>query len=35
VWIHEYGSSAFKFSFGITPTEYLSGMIDMFKKKKE
>ena len=27
--------SAFKFSFGITPTEFLSGMSQMFKKEEE
>ena len=27
--------SAFKFSFGITPTDYLSGMSRMFKKKEQ
>ena len=26
--------SAFKFAFGITPTDYLSSMSRMFKKKK-
>ena len=27
--------SAFKFTFGITPTDYLSNMSRMFKKKRE
>ena len=27
-------NSAFKFAFGITPTEYLNGVSQMFKKKK-
>ena len=28
-------NSAFKFAFGITPTEYLNGVSQMFKKKKQ
>ena len=28
-------NSAFKFAFGITPTEYLNGVSQMFKKKKD
>ena len=28
-------NSAFKFAFGITPTEYLNGLSQMFKKKKQ
>lgn len=28
-------NSAFKFTFGITPTDYLSNMSRMFKKKRE
>ena len=27
-------NSAFKFAFGITPTDYLNGISQMFKKKK-
>ena len=28
-------NSAFKFAFGITPTDYMSGVSQMFKKKKD